>query len=585
MQNLKMNTTAIRKRKRTEEESPTLDSSFTVEGCGFMLKRRRKCAARLHIPVEDKENIFTFEDLQAPQSECMRPTWTPSKANLRRSLRRRVSMSVLRSKLKRFKDYSLPDVDYLYVDSLVTLNKCTTLPTSKGRWCRRDPDLQQKIDHEIKMREGTARLLAASKHPAQMIEAAKNLLTSNNRIISYMSELQRRKTVEATGRTLPEGSQLPCKAKIGLSDLRIPLMWKDTDHFKNKGDYRRYAVFCLVKIGTEIYDTSMINNVDRSSTDIAFEDVIVFDNVPHDFECSIEIYCHKLHEDLTIASTPKKIKKRFNDLSESVGRSVGKRLSGLHDSDIMGSMVLGPKFELVARGNLQLKDVDDSVRTFDLTLEASADGTSPELPLFGHYCCRLAALPYCLVQSAVTGFLNLQEDDDLSKWRRYWCVLKNLQLACWSSPADVEVTEPLLIIPVTKNTQISDADPRTCKRSQTFHVKTVQSRHTSEYTLAADTKEELSTWWDGFQQHLLDQALWKQACDYMMDIAEASPHRRKGIQLRKSSIYDETPLETSSSKRRISSNLKKEEDQLSQMLTTLMGEAKEIRGDSSQPSS
>ncbi|KAL3864500.1 hypothetical protein ACJMK2_006175 [Sinanodonta woodiana] len=448
-----------------------------------------------------------------------------------------------------------------------------------------DPDLQQKIDHEIKMREGTARLLAASKHPAQMIEAAKNLLTSNNRIISYMSELQRRKTVEATGRTLPEGSQLPCKAKIGLSDLRIPLMWKDTDHFKNKGDYRRYAVFCLVKIGTEIYDTSMINNVDRSSTDIAFEDVIVFDNVPHDFECSIEIYCHKLHEDLTIASTPKKIKKRFNDLSESVGRSVGKRLSGLHDSDIMGSMVLGPKFELVARGNLQLKDVDDSVRTFDLTLEASADGTSPELPLFGHYCCRLAALPYCLVQSAVTGFLNLQEDDDLSKWRRYWCVLKNLQLACWSSPADVEVTEPLLIIPVTKNTQISDADPRTCKRSQTFHVKTVQSRHTSEYTLAADTKEELSTWWDGFQQHLLDQALWKQACDYMMDIAEASPHRRKGIQLRKSSIYDETPLETSSSKRRISSNLKKEEDQLSQMLTTLMGEAKEIRGDSSQPSS
>lgn len=43
-----------------------------------------------------------------------------------------------------------------------------------------------------------------------------------------------------------------------------------------------------------------------------------------------------------------------------------------------------------------------------------------------------------------------QEDDDLSKWRRYWCVLKNLQLACWSSPADIEVTQPLLSIQVTK---------------------------------------------------------------------------------------------------------------------------------------
>lgn len=64
------------------------------------------------------------------------------------------------------------------------------------------------------------------------------------------------------------------------------------------------------------------------------------DNIPHDFECILEIYCHKLHEDLTMASTPKKLKKKVTDLSGSVGRSVGKRLSGLHDSDIMGNMVL-----------------------------------------------------------------------------------------------------------------------------------------------------------------------------------------------------------------------------------------------------
>lgn len=44
----------------------------------------------------------------------------------------------------------------------------------------------------------------------------------------------------------------------------------------------------------------------------------------------------------------------------------------------------------------------------------------------------------------------LQEDDDLAKWRRYWCVLKNLKLDFWSSSDDVEVTEPLVTIPVTK---------------------------------------------------------------------------------------------------------------------------------------
>ena len=63
-----------------------------------------------------------------------------------------------------------------------------------------DHEMQQKIDYEIKMREGTARLLAASKHPTQLLEAAKNLLTSNTRIVTYMSELQRRKAAEVIGK-------------------------------------------------------------------------------------------------------------------------------------------------------------------------------------------------------------------------------------------------------------------------------------------------------------------------------------------------------------------------------------------------
>lgn len=439
-----------------------------------------------------------------------------------------------------------------------------------------DHEMQQKIDYEIKMREGTARLLAASKHPTQLMEAAKNLLTSNTRIVTYMAELQRRKTAEVLGKTFDtEGTQLPCKAVINLSDLRIPLMWKDSDHFKNKGDYRRYAVFCLVKIGTEIYDTSLISNVDRSMTDLSFDDVMAFNDVPHDFECTVEIYCHKLHEDLTMASTPKKLKKKMTDLSESVGRSVGKRLSGLHDSDIMGNMVLGPKFDLVARGSLTLQDVDDCVRTFDLQMEEAPEGSTYELPLFGHYCCRLAALPHCLVQSVVTGYLNLQEDDDLSKWKRYWCVLKNLQLSCWSSPEDVEVTQPLVTIPVTKNTQISDADPRTCQRAHTFHIKTLSVRYLSEMMLAADSKEQLTMWFDGLQQHLLDQAFWKQACEYVMDVRRAPAHRSTVVMGRKSSIYEETPI---SEPKRLSSDLKVDDDKLSKMLDTIMGEANEIRG-------
>lgn len=442
-----------------------------------------------------------------------------------------------------------------------------------------DHDLQQKIDHEIKMREGTAKLLAASKHPAQMLEAAKNLLTSNTRIMTYMTELQRRKTAEVLGKNVSTlGNQLPCKAKVSISDIRIPLMWKDTDHFKNKGDYRRYAVFCLLRIGTDIYETSMLSNVDRSMTDLTFDDIMVFNNVPHDFECKFEVYCHKLHEDLTIASTPKKLRKKINDLSGSVGRSVGKRLSGLNDSDIIGNMVLGPRFELMASGTMELKDVSDSIGNFDLQLTSGADLATCELPLFGVYCLRLASQPECLVEPIVSGNLKLVEED---KAKPFWCVLKNLSLSCWSCKEDMEVTEPLLVIPVTKNTQISDSDPtKSSGTEHTFHIMTKQRGGSREYTLAAESKDDLAQWWDGLQQHLLDQALWKHACDYLMEIKSPSPHKKPAF-LRKSSIYDDTPLadKASSRPRSVVNDIKKEDDQLSQMLNTLMGEAKQIRGD------
>ena len=55
-------------------------------------------------------------------------------------------------------------------------------------------------------------------------------------------------------------------------------------------------------------------------------------DIAHDFELKLEVYCHKQHEELCVANTPKKIRKKITDISGSVGRSVGKRLSGLVSS-------------------------------------------------------------------------------------------------------------------------------------------------------------------------------------------------------------------------------------------------------------
>ena len=71
-----------------------------------------------------------------------------------------------------------------------------------------------------------------------------------------------------------------CTGRLGLTDLRLPLMWKDTDHFKNRGDYRRFAVFCLAKVGTEVLDSSLVTPVDRAATDITFADSLVLSVSP-----------------------------------------------------------------------------------------------------------------------------------------------------------------------------------------------------------------------------------------------------------------------------------------------------------------
>lgn len=53
--------------------------------------------------------------------------------------------------------------------------------------------MEQKIDLEMKMRDGTTKLLAACKHTSQSLEAAKSLLTSNQRMAAYSKHLQERK--------------------------------------------------------------------------------------------------------------------------------------------------------------------------------------------------------------------------------------------------------------------------------------------------------------------------------------------------------------------------------------------------------
>ncbi|XP_027696322.1 rhotekin-2 [Vombatus ursinus] len=142
-----------------------------------------------------------------------------------------------------------------------------------------DGSIQGKLDFETRMREGICKLLSLSTQKDQLLEAVKNLMVCDARIMAYTQELQKLEEQIGNGAERRCGDSktkewTACKGKIALSDIRIPLMWKDSDHFSNKEGSQRYAIFCLFKMGAEIFDTDMVI-ADKTITDICFENLTI----------------------------------------------------------------------------------------------------------------------------------------------------------------------------------------------------------------------------------------------------------------------------------------------------------------------
>ncbi|XP_062991544.1 rhotekin isoform X2 [Elgaria multicarinata webbii] len=421
-------------------------------------------------------------------------------------------------------------------------------------------DIQKKIDHEIRMREGACKLLAACTQRQQALEVTKSLLVCNSRILAYMAELQRMKEAQVMQRMArrpsdagPTDDRLPCRGRVCISDLRIPLMWKDTEYFKNKGDLHRCAVFCLLQIGTEIYDTEMVL-VDRTLTDICFENTILFKEAGPEFELKVELYSAGLEEDSTLGHTPKKLASR---LSSSLGRTSGKRVRAALDGGVPGSpvsnggssplllpapSVAGPKYQLLACTTLRLAHVQDAFRTHDLVVTGNEESAF-WLPLYGSICCRLAAQPHCLLHQMMCGFLKVQQGEPPG-WVRLFCLLRGSNLFCYRHSQDAEgQEEPALTIAINKETRIraTEKDPK-----NRLHSMSVTNRYGGEevtHTLLAESRAETQRWMEAFWQHFYDMSQWKHCCDELMKVEVPSPRRPPALLPRQGSLYHEMAIE------------------------------------------
>ncbi|NXW22859.1 RTKN2 protein, partial [Circaetus pectoralis] len=396
-------------------------------------------------------------------------------------------------------------------------------------------DIQEKINFEIRMREGICKLLAVSTQKDQLLQAVKNLIVCNARILAYRTELQNQKEELISCRTEERSSEngtkdhVACRAKVAISDIRIPLMWKGSDHFSSKEKSQRYAVFCLFRMGAEVFDTE-VAIVDKAITDICFdENVTIFDEARPDFQVKVEVYSCCTEESLYVTNTPKKLAKK---LKTSLSKATGKKLKAALEEDsteylLPADLVIhGAKYSLLAYTTLGLESAEDNFRTHNLTITGNEE-SSFWLPLYGNMCCRLVAQPSCMARDMMAGFLNQQQIiGSLTSWRRLYCVLRGGKLFCYYSPEEIEAKlEPALTVSIHKETRIRAVDKDSKRRTNNFSVINLVSGEAVTQLFATDSRDELHKWMEAFWQHFYDLSQWKHCCEELMKIEIMSPRK------------------------------------------------------------
>ncbi|XP_065828364.1 rhotekin-2-like [Oscarella lobularis] len=376
-------------------------------------------------------------------------------------------------------------------------------------------DIEREIEHEYRIRDGATKLLRASKNVRQSMESAKSLLTSNARVLSLMAKLQRTRAdtmiAEQTGEERSgSGAFEPCKAKLIISDIRIPLEVKGVKATQKTGSDPTYCtVFCLFKLDGQIKETEGLVDVTKNTTDITFPDAISFSDVSHNFKLHIELYCSPMDK--------KGNKKSLADVTSSPAQS-------------------DPKFTIVGHSHLRLDDVSDTVQTHTIT--AGVVGASPsascnssyvpltsQLSLWGQFCCLLRVQPNCATGTRLTGFTNVQRMiSELPAWTRYWCVLRQNYIRCWVSPEDIGRKTAVHSIKITEDTSISNAPRLTMRRHNTLLLAAAQSG--DEHFISLESKEEKSQWQDALNQTIVDIKTWKDWCSRVTPVHPIESWRR-----------------------------------------------------------
>lgn len=355
-----------------------------------------------------------------------------------------------------------------------------------------NPQLQQDIERYMRLSDGASRILSISQNPLQCLNAAKMLFVSNAQLLSCLRQVQQEKVRDASSSD-PNESDCPRhpsttkfgdnasgfsrrassgRAKICLSDIRIPLLWRDTplgtgmqllmnrlypptsilstgilagsgdssDKSDSGDQCEGYSVFCLAQVGNVIKDTQLIFDIKPGTADIEFDDKLVFEDVTPDFRCTIDVYAYPR----TSSKGSSAFTRRRTLMLDSLRKSFDPPDPGTITGAISGNT--SNFFELVGHCVATLADVGNRPRAHTLVLgpqlscphpngatgtdtapktedsngmpdpptlynldPGSVNSNASDLPLFGSICYRLVAQPNSMRCPLLSGLLWIRQ--------------------------------------------------------------------------------------------------------------------------------------------------------------------------------
>lgn len=209
----------------------------------------------------------------------------------------------------------------------------------------------------------------------------------------------------------------------------------------------------------------------------------------------------------------------------------------------MFSIYRGPKFELIATSTLTLAEASDLPHTHDLTLTTTSSSMNnnqfnTKLPLFGHFCCRLAVQPDFMKTNYCTGNLKILSPND-NQFNDIYARLQAFKLTYWDNLEAFENNaEPKHSIEITRDSKAKrrgDLEVVVCNMEEGVIKK---------YVFKASESIEASNWEIALKRAIREHLLWQHVTvGTPMQLSTPGTERnyfsRSG---RHGSLYDQVPI-------------------------------------------